>query len=343
MRLKDLKETMLLPDREILINRSVKINDTDVLLISITSEQQTHRLWTLRKLPEGSDEEMIVHRSEEPLSNRDHLQESMISDGQQDYISKMIIQGQTMTFDSSESRYFREQDHEMYMRLQHFVEKGLELGSFAEVELERLFLTCYEQENSKPFPKLDLDKELDIMLKFNSTFRRIPIHTEPIVLQFGDSQKEIKHSFYDPLHDKNRFFYINALTRYDIWEEAEKIPENPDLQHFTDEERRQFKEQYIENLESVCAKGKELALIEYEAEGNVQLNFYTKEYLDAQPVYSSNSSHSVMFFKSDREVGHNGLTSRICEIGSVDNTFSGSLVVELMHYYAEFPEKTIKL
>ncbi|WP_172193676.1 hypothetical protein [Saccharibacillus qingshengii] len=350
MRLKELKDTMLIPDREVLLNRLVKINNNDVLLISLTSEQQTHKLWTLRKLPERSpdpDEEESIYESEETFSNREimqrHLREDTVLNNQQEFTSRMIIQGQSMTFHSSESIYGMEQNPTFYMRLQHFIENGMELAGFDEVELERLCLTCYEQESSEPFPDLDLDRELDIALKFDRTFCAIPVHTDPIVLEFGDSQNETKYSFYDPFHQKNRFFYVQAWTRYDIWEETQKTFDNPASEGFTEEEWQQLKEQRMESNESVCSRDQVLALVEYESEDNLQLNFYAQDYLDAEPLLSSGTSRTYLLFSSDHELGPHGLKSRVDSIGPVDQTFEGTIVVELMSYYVELPEKTVKI
>jgi len=351
MLLKELKDTMLIPDREILINRSVKIQNTDMLLISITSENNTHKLWTLRKSPERSEEqeyaEESVYEPEKILSNRERmrqeLQEETARGGQEDFISQLTIQGQTMTFNSSEWGYCREEDYGTYMKLQHFVEKGLELESFADVELNRLCLICYEQDESEPFPDVDLEKELEITLKFESTFCRVPIHTEPIVLEFGDATEGIKYSFYDPFHDKNRFFYIDALTRYDLWEKTEKELEKPTSEEFTEEEWQEFKIQQFRALETVCSRDQDLALVEYESEDNIQLNFYAKHFLDEKPVPSSDGTGMSIIFSSGREFGCNGLKSRTCSIGPVDKNFEGSIVIELLSYYADIPEKIIKL
>jgi len=351
MRLKELKDMMLIPDREILINRLVKIQNTDVLLISITSENNTHKLWTLRKLPERSEEQEFakesIYESEKILSNRERmrqeLEEETARSGQDDFFSQLTIQGQTMTFNSSEWGYCREEDYGTYMKLQHFVEKGLELESFADVELNRLCLICYEQNDSEPFPDVDLDKELEITLKFDSTFRRVPVHTEPIVLEFGDAPQGIKYSFYDSFHDKNRFFYIDALTRYDLWEKTEKELKKPTLEEFTEEEWQQFKAQQFRALGTVCSRDQDLALVEYESEDNIQLNFYAEHFLDEKPIPSFDAMGMSISFSSGCELGRNGLKSRACSTGPVDKNFEGSIMIELLSYYVEIPEKIIKL
>ncbi|NGZ74700.1 hypothetical protein [Saccharibacillus alkalitolerans] len=347
MRLKELKDTMLLPDREILLNRLVNVEDIKLLLMSSTSENGTHKLWTLSPLPERSSEEKVIRESEESLSNRELMQrdlkrETIIGD-QERFISQMIIQGRSMTFSSSQSTYFMEPDYRTYMELQHFIEKGLDLAGFEDMELERLVLTCYEQDSSEAFPDLDLDQELDITLKFAGTVRTIPVHTEPIMLNFGDSSNEIKHYYYDPVHEKNRFFYVHAWTRYDIWGETQKRFENPAEEGFTEEEWQRFKEQSMKSNESVCSKDQVIALVEYESEDNLQLNFYAQDYLDAKPIRSSGMSSTVLFFASDHELGPHGLKSRVDSIGPIDKTVEGDIIVELMSYYKELPEKTVKL
>ncbi|CAM3462881.1 MULTISPECIES: hypothetical protein [Saccharibacillus] len=343
MRLKELQEMMLIPDREILLNRLVTINNTEVLLISITSEQQGHKLWMLSRMPETPDAQETVYRSEEPRSNREKIQQQTDFGHQEDFISQMIIQGQTLTFHSSESNFITEQDFGAYMKLQHFVEKGADFTSFADVELNRLCLTVNEQDPSLPFPDLDLDKELDITLKFDGTVRSVPVQIEPIVLEFGEVQPAIQYSFHDSVHDKSRFFYINAVTRYDIWQEALATFEKPMPQGYTDKEWQSYQDQYRESLESAYSKNEELVLVEYESEDDIQLNFYAQDHLDAKPRSVAGSGDLALFFKPDRELGPHGLKSRICMVGPVDKEFGGSVTVELLSGYVELPEKVIKL
>lgn len=351
MRLTNLHDRMLLPDREVLLNRSVTIGRTEMLLISITSENGIHKLWTLSCLPEQlSNEEPIedqIRESEQAFSNRELMQrdlqnETMIGDRDR-FISRMIIQGQSMTFHSSQSAFWTDQNPEICMELQHFIEKGMELSGFEEADLSRLVLTFYEQDPDEPFPDLDLEQELDITVTLNSTIRRVPIHTEPIVLKFEGSPGEIKHYFYDPFHEKKRFFYANAWTRYDIRKEARKTFEKPAEEGFTEEEWQQLNQQYMESIESICSKDQVLTLVEYECEDDIQLNFYARDYLEAKHLPASRMTSTSLVFGSDQKVGPHGLQSRVCLIGPADQAFEGSIVVEAISYYKQQPEKIIKL
>jgi hypothetical protein len=56
MLLKDLKQNMILPNKEIFINKIVKIKEIDVQLISITSEENRNVLWTIHQSPCNVDE-----------------------------------------------------------------------------------------------------------------------------------------------------------------------------------------------------------------------------------------------------------------------------------------------
>ncbi|MEJ8305160.1 hypothetical protein [Saccharibacillus sacchari] len=352
MLLKELKETMLIPDREILLNRLVSINSADVLLISITSENGVNKLWTLRQIPNWMYEENPDYQPEENRTHRQRmqgsLQERVAFGDQEDGISKMIIQGKPMTFGMSQSTFCTEQDHEAYMKVQHFVEKGMKLASFADVRVDRLFLTFYEQDASELFPDLDLEKELNITLKFNSTFRTVAVHTEPIELEFGDTPEGGKYYFYDPVAGKQRTFSIKALKREDVWKKAEANFEKPAAQSSTTEEWQQFKEQYLDGLELACPKHQDLAVLDYESEDNLRLQFYAKDFLDAKPKVMTDTDVAgkllfSVFYSSESRPDANGVKLRTTAIGLVDKTFDGTLVVELVNYDMELPEKTIKI
>lgn len=82
-----------------------------------------------------------------------------------------------------------------------------------------------------------------------------------------------------------------------------------------------------------------LAILEYESDNDVQLNFYSKEYLDKEPVYKNSSSS--MFFKSHKELGNNGFRSGICMIKPVEKDFNGCIDVVLFSQFVEIPEELI--
>lgn len=88
---------------------------------------------------------------------------------------------------------------------------------------------------------------------------------------------------------------------------------------------------YMESFQEICPKDMNLAIVEYETQDDIQLNFYTKEYLDKKPVYKN--SASTVIFKSDKELGINGLRSRGCMLKPVKKDFYDSIDCELFSWY----------
>lgn len=340
MLLRDLKQNMFLPNKEIFINKTVKIREVDVQLISLTSEEHRNVLWIMYKLPchineERDSEERIAH-----TSNRAEMISNIISKTTSPniHISEIMIQNQKMTFNRSSARPIFHMNHEGYMQMQHFVEKGIDTTNWNEVDLANIVISAYEQEESEEFPTIDLSKKLDISLKIDRDSRQVLIN-QPITLKFGEMAKDNKFYFYDSIEKKERIYYIDKIEHYDIWEEANRHFESEQMQAFSKEQIKQMKEQYLASMDEICPQGMNLAILEYETEDDMQLNFYSKEYLDKKPAHKNSSS--MMFFKSDKELGSNGFKSRICMIKPVDKDFNGSIDVELFSRYIEIPEEII--
>lgn len=122
-----------------------------------------------------------------------------------------------------------------------------------------------------------------------------------------------------------------------------RLPERLPNEEQMEEEGQELNEQYMDSVASTCSEHQVLALLEYESEDDIQLNFYAQDYLDTKPLPASRMTSMHWFFKSDREVGPHGLKSRVSLIDPVDRTFEGRIIVELMSYYEELPEKLIEV
>ena len=332
----------LIPNKEIFINKLVKIRDADVILISITSEENRNVLWTMYQPLQCIEDEIDADKKENPITNRyEKINAIRRSHSFKRYqISEITIQQQKMTFTSSETSPINDNNYKGYMRLQHFIENGLDIACWDDVNLSDLVIVAYIQKSTDEFPQIDLAKELEITLKVSKEFNEVLIK-QPMLLEFGEKQKGIRYSFYDFINKKDRFFYIDKLNHYDIWEEVKKSFKDESLQGFTEESRDQFEKQYMTNLELICPNGMDLAMIEYETEDGLQLNFYAKEYLDARPAYGNSSG--FILFKPDKRLGINGYESRFCMLNSIEKTFYGSISVELFSWYQDLPEEIIKI
>jgi len=261
------------------------------------------------------------------------------------HISEITIQNQKMTFSSSSASPMYTTNYEGYMQLQHFIENGLDITSWNEVDLSNIVIGAYVQDENEEFPLIDLSKELDITLKINKAFKQVLINQliDPIKLEFGEMEKDNKFYFYDDIAKKNRIFYINEIKHHDIWEEVNNKFKDEWAKALPKEQLENMKENFINSLDRVCPKGMDLALLQYETEDNIQLDFYSKEYLDKKLVYNDSASAMGVLFGPDEEFGKNGFKNRICMIKPVEKDFNGSLEIELLSWYKEIGEEIIKV
>jgi hypothetical protein len=340
MILSDLKLNMLLPKKEIFINKIVRIRGKKVHLISITSEEHRNILWGIYQFVDNSYMGIDAEERVEYMSNRDEkiggIQREINT--QYTHISEITIQKQKMTFSVSSAGGIYYMDYKKCMQLQHFIENGMTTTNWNEVDLENLVIAAYEQQEGEEFPEIDLSKELDITLKVDREFKQVLIN-QPIRIGFGEMEKGKQFYFYDSIEKKDRIFYINKMEHYDLWEETARFFEGEQMQSLTEVQVKQMKENHFACLERICPKGMDLAILEYEAEDDEQLDFYSKEYLDEKPVY--NSSSCGMLFKPDKEFGANGFKSRVCLIQPIEKGFYGSIDIELFSRYIEIPEEII--
>lgn len=306
-------------------------------------KEHRNALYAMYQFPRDLDKELYLQQIIGHTSNRNELIASFSQriNSFHVYICEITIQNQRVVFSSSSSSPMSSRTYENYMQLQHFMEKGMDSIPWNEVDLDNMIIATYEQDEGTEFPTIDLSKELDITLKIGKEINQVLIN-QPLTLEFGETEKGKKLYLYDSIEKKNRVLYINKIYHYDIWEEAPPAFEDRLIQLFPKEQVMQIKEQYLIDLEKICPEGMNLAMIEYETEDNVQLNFYSKEYLDERPAPKT-SSACTMFFKSDRELGNNGFKSRVCMIKPVEKDFNGSIDVELFSLFMEVPEEIIRI
>lgn len=343
MILRDLKQHMLLPKEEIFINKTVKIRGIDVHLISITLEENKSVLWAAYKLSCYIDEGIELEERKEYTSNR----EEMVNNISQElncshiYISEISIQNQKITFSSSSVSQVNHMNCKEDMLLQHFIKKGMITANWKDVDLKNVVIVAYEQKEGEALPSIDLSRELDITLRVNKEFKQVLIN-KPISLNFDEMEKGEKLCFYDSIEKKNRVFYINKMYHYDIWKELNHNFHDGKMIALPKEQLKQMKEEYITSIEKICPRGMNLAMIEYEMEEDMQLNFYAKEYLDERPVHN-NSSSTAIFFSSGKKLGNNGFKSRVCMIKPIEKDFNGSIDVELFSFFMEMAEEIIRV
>lgn len=343
MRLKDLKKNMILPTKEILINKIVKIRGFDVHLLSITAEEDRNVFWMMYNQPSNVDLKIDLEERSEYASNRDEMIDDVSREMKPHHfsISEIHIQGKKMTFSSYRASCMGNMNFEGRMQLQHFIERGISTKNWDEVDLSNIVIASYKQSEDEEFPEIDLSRELDITIKVNSEFKQV-LANKPMTLEFGEAKKGDTLSFYDSIGNQERTFYINKMEHYDVWKDVSEKFESEEIRGLSEERIKEIKEKYFICLKEICPKGMNLARLEYESEDDIQLNFYSKEFMDRKPAPKASSS-SMMLFKSDKEFGINGFKSRLSMIMPVDKNYSGSIDVELFSWYLKIPEEVITI
>lgn len=186
MMLKYLKQQMLLPIKEYIINQHVNIRGMDVLILSFTVDKEKNILWIIYEDKDFFISEIDCEYREEIKTNREGKLHSLeeCSKHKDFYIKQMEIQGQIVNFSSSRSSHINISNLEEIMQLQHFTEKGLILEEWNDVNLGDLVIAQYEQMEGEILPSIDKTKELDIKLYIDQSFIEIPIQ-HPFKVDYG--------------------------------------------------------------------------------------------------------------------------------------------------------------
>ncbi|SHI46996.1 hypothetical protein [Lutispora thermophila] len=339
---KDLKQQMLLPVEEYIINKTVTIRGTKVLLLSFTIEKNRKSLWLMYENNELHDESFdekypqeLSLKKEDFVTNREeflhYIMESHIRKNFN--IKEMEIQGNTIGFHLWTSSPIHEGSSEEKMHLQHFVEKGLIPEEWDDISLENIVIARYEQIEAEEFPKIDKTKDLSVVLRIDRDIKEVAIQ-HPFVVKFGKQDVGKKVAYFDETLGKESYFYIDDIYSYDPYEdiiEKSKQIEDP-------VERENVIKNITKALEVECPKGKNLAIIKYETPDDIQLRFIMKDYLEAKPVHSCSS---IGFICRNDEIGINGYKLKECVMQSIDKDFEGELEIELFSKYVVISEETI--
>lgn len=142
--------------------------------------------------------------------------------------------------------------------------------------------------------------------------------------------------------------YINKVYLLDVWAEEEKKFADPVyrermLQHVSEEQLEQMKEQLFAALEPQCPRGKHYMVLEYECTEDISLAFYDKAYLDGiEKPKKGSTSVLLMRVKPDEETGTHGLKLRGCVIQKPLDAETKELEAELFSY-SKMIQKSVEI
>lgn len=194
-------------------------------------------------------------------------------------------------------------------------------------EWDNLQLTTLEFADVKKLP--NYSTEMPIIIKHNPN----PIQyilEKTITLNVGKSNS---FSFTDNYGDKVQC-YINNVSLINVWEDMEEqFSDSQYTKKFLPEQLQEIKKHCYRALEQSCPKGMCYISVEYECSKDLNLQFYTKEYLKSCPEEHEGSvSILMMNTKPDKEIGIHNLPLKSCVIQTAVTPDTFKISAELFSY-----------
>lgn len=326
MKLKDLKTMMVLPEYEIPINKTVIINDIKVQFMCLTHSNNRNTIWAVYENINNRFDREVPISNPSTQTNREMMTLSIDKHTAPSYIpiSKIYIQGNIFAVSSSSTGYISYHDIEGIMKLQHFSESQLLPDFLDEAELNNLCIARYSQKENESFPVIDTAQSIDMEIFTGKEHQTFLVNDS---LTLGFSKLEInEYTFHNPITSKDCTYYLQPLEIYDIWEELEDKFRNQNFNNLSEEQAYQM----TQRIERICPKGMKLAILKYETDEDITLNFYSKEYLIS--INENQGAALGLIIFPDEKCGPNGMPLRICPIKPINENSLQDIDIELFSF-----------
>jgi len=349
MSISSVKSEMLLPEQELIIGKQFELKGKPALITSITLQGGIIKLWIFQQIPKAVIAEAAEMEAVPCITNREEiLRRTLQSRFGFKHISAITLQGISLPISRS-SMSIVGHDPASYMKLQHFAEAGVNFSPIENVSFEELVLSEYQLAEGTAFPQIDTGTDIPVSLTLQEESVEVliePAHSFHLRtdVQLGGEA----HSFRDPSDGREIVYSIDQIGCFDIWKGTQE--------HFLDEETikvwrehglddtaiAQRKVHLQETTESLCPKGHEILVLQYECPDDLQLNFYTTDFLDSKPLHTGSCS-SVGLIGSSADDSLHGHPVRSCQLKTVPKGFDEPVDVELISWYRRIPEERIEV
>lgn len=194
---------------------------------------------------------------------------------------------------------------------------------------DRLQLITLEIANLKRLPKYSLD--MPITIKHDLGFEKHLLkRAKSMTIEIGKPL-----SFQFTAHDGEKVqCHINNVMLIDVWEEVRKqFSDAKYRERFTEEQLQEIESHYYEALTQSCPKGMYYIGIEYECSRDIQLQFYSKDFLESYPEsHNGSAAFLMMRLKPDKKTGIHGLPLKGYAIDTPFTKDITKISVELLFY-----------
>lgn len=210
------------------------------------------------------------------------------------------------------------------------MDAGWEIPEWLKYEdWDRLQLITLRIDNLKRLPKYSPD--MPITIKHGLTAKKhLLSRAKSITVEIGRPV-----SFQFTAHDGEKVqCYINNVMLIDVWEEARKEFGNAKYrERFTEEQLQEIENNYYEALKQNCPKGMYYIGIEYECSREINLQFYSKEFLESYPeTHGGSATFLSMRLKPEKKTGMHGLPLKGYGINTPFSPDTREVSVELLFY-----------
>lgn len=318
-----------------ILNLSYGSGDHYTVIPMIAKKEDTFCLWEISAMSE-QEYEYRNRTYKEAKTNRAELKQNL-EEADQVWIEKIVSGGCCFEAASVTGTCLGEQYNiEEQMQFLYMLEQGVKLGELEQVELDRLFINCYELTGKDG---QELSEEAfwnlgngDVTVTLSKQHRSVLVQKR-LRLKTGEYEKPKAVRL---TGEAESCVYIHGICFHDLWKEAEtRFEDKRYTEHFSEEQIAQMKQEFMELLPQICPKGCVLPMIEYECDRDYQMQFYTTEYLKRVPEHHS----SALFFvvRPDTQTGPMGYRNRLCQLEAVEEGFAGEISVELFLCHKTIP------
>lgn len=325
MRLGELLDSRQQVRRERLIGREIEVMEKEALILALQEvetvedgEMETAvRLLILHEdnefvedeVPRGKwgQEDSWESEGEQEQTNRQRLIEDMeeseelsISD-----IDAFIIGGNRYETLAMYQIGLEEQPYEEIQMLKEFAEEGLIDDEWLDREVESLVITEYEVEPEMFEVEWDVDI-LSMEIEIQEPAEEVLVGK---VLECRCGHYDVPKEFsIRGRQGEDITVKIYGVYPHNIWTDAACLNED------------------FSELEEICGRDERLLLVEYSTEPQLQLNFYTKDYLDS-PDYGEDPARGLLLFPASEDSDR-----LLCVVDVVPEEFNGDVELELLSY-----------
>lgn len=314
MKLRDLLNDQVESVREVLIGREIDVLGKKALLLSLREVDEMEdgdlvravKLAVLHEETLEEDEDWFDDEEEEDAqTNRQWLIEMMDTEADVSAtdIDAFVVNGVRYEVLESDTSFLEDPLYEEGMLAKHFVEQGVVPDIWLEKDLDQLAIAEHTMEPAM----LRVDWNADILNVSAEIMEPDQEFLVGKVIKCVCGHYDVPKEFFikDP-EGMEIAVRIHGVYSHDIWSDAACL------------------EMDFSELEEYCERNERLLVVEYSVDEDLDLQFYTKDYLDASVDDDDRESGAGGFLL---ETAHK---ARVIDVVSAD--FDGEVEIELLSY-----------